>query len=76
MTKEQVVKAYNKIQRIPIRLETVDLGKSLQIICEYSIYAYDSYYLELAQRLKLKLLTFDTTMRNIGYEMKINMMEL
>ncbi|GHU30418.1 hypothetical protein FACS1894172_03670 [Spirochaetia bacterium] len=54
----------------------MDLEKSLQIICEYNIYAYDSYYLELAQRLKLKLLTFDITMRNIGYDMKINMMEL
>ncbi|GMO65343.1 MAG: type II toxin-antitoxin system VapC family toxin [Treponemataceae bacterium] len=76
LTKEQVVGAYSKVSLLPIRLEKVDLRQSLQIICEYAIYAYDSYYLELAQRLKLKLLTLDTAMRNIGYDMKITMMEL
>jgi predicted nucleic acid-binding protein len=53
----------------------VDMESALKIACKYGIYAYDAYYLEMARRLKLPLLTFDGPMKQVGYKLKLEMVE-
>jgi predicted nucleic acid-binding protein len=70
-----VIGAYNAYKEIPIKLVQADIEQALRIACKYNIYAYDAYYLETAIRLKLPLLTFDEPMKQIGYNLKIEMVE-
>jgi predicted nucleic acid-binding protein len=71
----EVIEAYENFKKMPIRTLEIDMVKALKISCKYNIYAYDSYYLETASRLKLPLITFDETMVSVGKSMKINILE-
>ena len=72
ITEEKLISAYKKYTSIPIRIITVDVEKALKIACMYGIFAYDAYYLEIAVRLKLPLITFDKQMESVGLQLKIN----
>jgi predicted nucleic acid-binding protein len=72
LTTEEVLSAYKKYTSIPLRIAKVDIEKALKIACKYNIYAYDAYYLEVAYRLKLPLITFDGPMKNVGLSLNIN----
>ena len=61
---------------IPLHLEPVNIAKALDIACMFNIYAYDAYYLELASRLKIPLLTLDGQMKDIAKTLKIKLMEV
>ena len=61
---------------ISVLLYNVDIAKSIEIACRFNIYAYDAYYLEIAQRLNLPLLTLDRQMKEIAKELKIKTMEI
>jgi len=69
--KEKMIDLINTFQKIPIKLAEINLEKSLEIACDYKIYAYDAFYLETAKRLNLPLLTFDNKMKRIGKEIGI-----
>ena len=71
ITEEELLVAYSNYAAIPIRSVRVNIEKALKIACRYSIYAYDAYYLEIANRLKLPLITFDDSMRRAGLALKI-----
>jgi predicted nucleic acid-binding protein len=73
-TKEKIITLIKNFQQIPIKTITVDLERSLEIAWNYKIYAYDSIYLETAQRLNLPLLTFDGGMSKIGKELGITIL--
>ena len=73
LTQEEVHRAYALFETIPVRLLKVKVAEALKISCKYNIYAYDAYYLEVAKRLRLPMLTYDTTMKNTGIDMKLNM---
>jgi predicted nucleic acid-binding protein len=75
ITEEQVLEAYKIYTSIPIRTINVNIEKALKIACKYNLYAYDAYYLEIAHRLKLPLITFDELMKKTGASMKIFIME-
>jgi len=75
ITEEDVLGAYRNYTSIPIRSIKVDIEKALRIACKYNIYAYDAYYLEIASRLKLPLITFDGAMKKVGLNLKINIPE-
>jgi predicted nucleic acid-binding protein len=70
-----VIEAYDVYKQIPLRMVEVDMESALKIACKYSIYAYDAYYLGTAQRLRLPLLTFDAPMKQIGYKLKLKIVE-
>ncbi|MDR0784562.1 MAG: type II toxin-antitoxin system VapC family toxin [Treponema sp.] len=72
---EEIIKAYNVYKEIPVRLVEVNIENALKIACQYNIYAYDAYYLEVAFRLRLPLLTLDKLMKNIAREMNLNILE-
>jgi len=75
ITEEELLSAYRNYTEIPIESIKVDIEKALKIACKYKIYAYDAYYLEIANRLKLPLITFDALMKKIGLDLKINIAE-
>jgi predicted nucleic acid-binding protein len=74
LTEKEVAEAYNNFKQIFIRTVEVDMEKALKISCKYNIYAYDAYYLETANRLKLPVITFDGPMRNVALNMNINVL--
>lgn len=76
LNKEQITKSFNIFNAIPLHLEPVNIAKALDIACTFNIYAYDAYYLELAKRLKIPLLTLDSQMKDIAKALKIKLMEV
>jgi len=75
ITEEELIIAYRNYTAIPIENIKVDIEKALKIACKYKIYAYDAYYLEIANRLKLPLITFDSLMKKTGLDLKIKITE-
>ena len=75
LSDKKVIIAFNDFKKIPLRLLDTDIENALLLACKYSIYAYDAYYLEIANRLNLPLLTLDGPMKNIAMELKIKILE-
>jgi len=73
-TKDQMFNLIKYFKKIPIKTIEIDLEKALEIAWEYKIYAYDAFYLEIANRLKLPLITFDNGMKKIGNELGISIL--
>jgi len=74
INKEHMLTMFGYYEKIIIRQVNIDFMQVLEIAWNYKIYSYDAYYLELAKRLKLPLLTFDSQMAIIGKEMGINIL--
>jgi len=70
ITPEEALAVHTVIQRIPVRLLAVNIGGALDIALQFSIYAYDAYFLDCALRLNAPLLTLDrklmTVAKNLG----------
>ena len=52
----------------------IDLEKALKIAWKYKIYAYDAFYLEIANRYKLPMVTFDGGMLKIAKELGLTVL--
>ena len=76
LSKEQVLKSFNIFDVIPTHLENINIFTALEIACKHNIYAYDAYYLELAQCLKLPLLTMDNQMKEIAIQLNIKTLNI
>ena len=72
---DELLEAYKNFTSIPLRIIKIDIAEALKIACRYNIYAYDAYYLEIARRLNLPLITFDGPMKKVGLDLKINILE-
>jgi predicted nucleic acid-binding protein len=72
---KKIIEAYSVYKEIPLKLVKVDVENALKIACQYNIYAYDAYYLEVTFRLKLPLLTLDKQMKNIARKMNLDILE-
>ena len=72
INEQELLEAYRNFTLIPLRIIKVDMEKAIRIACKYNIYAYDAYYLEIAHRLKLPMITFDAPMKRVGLGLKIN----
>jgi len=76
INKTNIIKIYELFTKIPIRLVDINMKEALNISIKYNIYAYDSYYLEVAKRMQLSLLTLDKKMISIAKEISINVLEV
>ena len=76
INEDEVYKAFFLYKKMPLHVKTVDINNSIRIFCKYKIYAYDFYYLEMALRLNLPLLTFDSNMRKIAKDLSIKILEV
>ena len=74
INEENLIEAYRSYTLIPMKTIKADIEKASKIACKYKIYAYDAYYLEIAYRLKLPLITFDASMKRVGLDLKISIM--
>jgi predicted nucleic acid-binding protein len=59
ITIDEVLKALQVFEAIPIRLVDVDLGQAVVLASEMNLYAYDAYMVEVAVRYRAPLLTLD-----------------
>ena len=75
-TKQDVENAFCEYKKIPKNIKSVDMDNAIKIFCKYSIYAYEAYYLEIAKRLNLPLLTLDLNMKTVAKDLKINILEI
>jgi len=75
ITEKELLEAYKKYTSLPVRMIKVDIEKALKIACKYQIYAYDAYYLEIAHRLKLPLISFDALMKKVALDLKIDVLD-
>lgn len=66
---------YSVTQQIPVSLAKVSIPKALEIAIEHNIYAYDAYFLEVAQTLSSPLLTLDTRLKTVAQKMSIKTLE-
>ena len=76
LTKAQIIDCFDIYNKIPVRLIDVDIKVALQIASDFSIYAYDAYYLEIARRFKFNLLSLDKKMMSVASEMGIHLLEV
>ena len=64
-------RALKYYQKIPLRFVEINLEESLEIAYNYSIYAYDAYFIECARIYKLPLLTLDNSLIEIAKKIGI-----
>ena len=59
-----------------VHILPLNIHRALEISEQYSIYAYDAYILECAERLRLPLMTFDVRMKAIAEKLGISLIEV
>jgi predicted nucleic acid-binding protein len=74
--KTQVQNYFNVFDVISLHVVKVNVPKALDISCTFNCYAYDAYYLEVAQKFRLPLLTLDNEMKNNAKQLNIKTIEL
>jgi len=75
LTKSEALAALKGISSIPVKLVSVDIKQALEIALDYNIYAYDAYFLQCAKQLSYSLITLDKRMKQVAYELKIEVVE-
>jgi predicted nucleic acid-binding protein len=75
LTRSEALEAKESVDRIPVRLVTVDVYRSLKLAIEHDIYAYDAYFLQSAQMFPCPLLTLDRRMQQVAARLGIEVLE-
>ena len=75
LTKQEIIVAWELIQRIPVDLRQTNIKSALEIAIEYNIYAYDAFFLECAITLRSPLLTLDIPLQRVARKIGIPIME-
>jgi len=68
---ESVSQGLKIFEMIPIQEMEITLVDALELCNRHDIYAYDAYYLQLAKRSSLPLLTLDRRMMEVAQLEKI-----
>jgi predicted nucleic acid-binding protein len=76
LNSKQAMSALTACGNIQCKYLKTDIPAALALACTLRCYAYDAYYLELAKRLNIPLLTMDKTMKNNALELDITIMEV
>ena len=76
LNKEQALQSFTIFETIPVRLMRVDITQAIALAYQFNIYAYDAYYLEVALRLQLPLMTLDQQMKTIGEHLHLKIVEV
>lgn len=75
LTKGEALAAFEGASSIPVRLVPVDIKQAVKLAFDYNIYAYDAYFLQCAKQLSYPLITLDKRMKQVAYDLKIEVME-
>lgn len=76
ITLELAKQAIEYYSLIPLRFQDVDINKALEIAHNYSIYAYDAYFLECSRKNNSAFVTLDESLQIIAKKMKIKVIEV
>lgn len=76
LTFELVSKGILIFEKIPIQEVEVTLFDVLELCDCHSIYAYDAYYLQLAKKASIPLLTLDQKMASVAKQENIQIKEI
>ncbi len=70
LSDEDILKAFELSQKIPVRLLPVRIHDAMKIAIKVGIYAYDAFYIQCCLEAKLPLISLDNRMcvvaRNLG----------
>lgn len=75
LTDKDILTAYARTQRIPVRLVQVRIDEALKMAIRWNIYAYDAYYLQCAREHGLALLSLDSDLCAVARAMKMPVLE-
>lgn len=76
ITPLEIAEALEGYEDIPIRFVDVDLGASLEIAVELSIYAYDAYLIACARQHHAPLLTLDRGLARAAKRIGVQVLEV
>jgi predicted nucleic acid-binding protein len=76
LTAAEAVVAWTAYEAIPRRLVEVDVGEAIHLAVEFKLYAYDAYFLVLARRRRLPLLTLDRPLREAARQAGVDLVEI
>jgi predicted nucleic acid-binding protein len=76
ITENEVLQAFQLFKIVPVRLVKVNILHALVLSNRFKSYAYDAYYLEVAQRLNLPLITFDEAMKTNAKVLNLKIWEI
>ena len=75
LSAEEIILAFEKTQQIPVSLVKSNIKNSLEIAINYSIYAYDAYFLQTALAHHCPLLTLDKKMKLVANALNMTVLE-
>lgn len=73
---DQLLRTWDLVSRIPVKLSKIDLRAALQIARTQNLYAYDAYFLQCALALGTPLLTLDRRMLEAATNIGIPILEV
>ena len=76
ITLELAKQALEYYSFIPLRFQDVDINNALEIAHNYSIYAYDAYFLECSRKNNSAFITLDESLKTVAKKMKIKIIEV
>jgi predicted nucleic acid-binding protein len=68
--------AWTAYEAIPRRLVDVDVGEAIGLAIELGLYAYDAYFVVLARRRRLPLLTLDRRLGTAASRVGVDLVEV
>ena len=75
ISKVEALAAEKAANLIPVRLVSIDIQKALEVAIEYSLYAYDAYFLLCAKSLVQSLMSLDKRMKQVARNLGIDVLE-
>ncbi|MCI5191199.1 MAG: PIN domain-containing protein [Candidatus Electrothrix sp. AS4_5] len=75
ITQKEAMAAQAAAALIPVQLVDINISRALEIALHFNIYAYDAYFLHVAQAFSCPLMTLDKRMMQVAHEMNIEIME-
>jgi predicted nucleic acid-binding protein len=75
LTDREVLQAFDRVQQIAMTLLPVTIPNAVKLAIQFSIYAYDAYYLQCCIENRLPLLSLDARMCEVAKRLRIQIVE-
>lgn len=75
LTPNEAFLVLEAVEKIPVRLVSINIQQALRIAIRFNIYAYDAYFLQCALTYSCPLLTLDKRMKQVAIELGIEIVE-
>jgi len=74
LTDEEILKAFEISQKIPVKLLPVSISDAMKIAMRFGIYGYDAFYIQCCVEAKLPLISLDKRLCDVAESLGINLM--